>query len=103
VNDRKASSVPVIPNAALVRGKLISVKARPEGGSDFDIVVDNAFDVPGYPNFVRSYIDQTIRVSVHPGLQHTLKENDSLEARVAYRGDERDGRFTLVEDHLRKL
>jgi hypothetical protein len=93
----------VIPNAALVRGKLISVKVRPDGGSDFDIIVDKAFDVSGYPNFARSYIGQTIWVSVQPGLQHALQESDSIEARVAYRGDERGGRFTLVEDYLRKL
>ena len=48
---------------------------------------------------------QTIRVSVQPAvqLQDALQENDSIEARVAYRGDEHGGRFSLVQDQVRKL
>jgi len=105
VNDRRPSRVPVIPNEALVRGKFVSIKTRSNGGLDFDVLVDNAFDIPGYPNFARSYIGQTIRVSVQPGvqLQDTLRENDSIELRVAYRGDERGGQFSLIEDHICKL
>jgi hypothetical protein len=105
VSDRKPLRVPVIPNEALVRGKLVSIKTRGDGGSDFDIIVDNASDVSGYPNFAHSYIGQTIRLSVPPGVQFrdALKENNSIEARVAYRGDERGGRFNLVDDHIRKL
>ena len=46
---------------------------------------------------------KTIQVYVHPRLQSALAEKDILEARVAFRGDERGGRFVLTEDQVRKV
>jgi hypothetical protein len=92
------------PNQSKVRGRLLGIKPEPDGyGSDWQIAVDDAQDVDGLPNFARSHVGQTISVYVHPELEHDLKENDEVEARVSYRGDERGGRFALVEDDVKKL
>lgn len=98
------SSVRVVPNASVVRGKLLRIRPEASGrGSVWEIIVDEAQSVEGLPNFVQSHIAQTIEVYVHPELRHDLAEMDAIEARVAYRGDERGGRFVLIEDDARKL
>ena len=98
------SAVPVVPNASRVRGKLVRITPEPGGrGSVWEIAVHEAGDIEGMPNFARDQVGQTIQVYVHPQLQHDLAQADQCEARVAFRGDERGGRFVLVEDDVRKL
>ncbi len=98
------SGVPVVPNASLVRGRLERIEPEPGGsGSVWEIGVDGSDDVEGMPNFTRTRVGQKIQVYVHPQFPRTLKAKDTVEARVAYRGDERGGRFVLVDDQVRKL
>ncbi len=98
------SGVPVVPNASLVRGRVERIAPEPGGrGSVWDIAVEKSDDVDGMPNFTRAHVGQTIQVYVHPQLSHTVAQEDSIAARVAYRGDERGGRFVLVDDHVQKL
>jgi hypothetical protein len=101
---RPRANAYVKPNASKVRGKLISIKPEPDGfGSNWEIAVDEAKDVDSLPNFARSHVGQIISVYVHPGLEYDLSEKDNLEAKVTYRGDERGGRFALIEDDVHKL
>ena len=98
------SGVPVVPNASKVRGSLVRIKPEPGGrGSIWEITVDEARDIEGLPNFARAHIGEMIQVYVHQELLHKLAESDELEARIAYRGDERGGRFVLIEDDVHKL
>lgn len=100
---QQSAEAHVTPNASKVRGKLISIKPEPDGyGSNWEIEVDHADNVGNLPNFARSHVGQIISVYVHPELKHDLMEKDKLEARVTYRGDERSGRFALIEDDVRK-
>ena len=102
--DPKFSGVPVVPNASVVRGRLLSVKAdSSDHGSEWSVAVDEARDVANLPNFVQDYVGKTITVHVHSELKPALAEQDRFEARIAFRGDERGGLFTIIEDDVRKL
>jgi len=104
VAEPRFSGVAVIPNASRVRGRVLRVSAEPGGhGSVWDIAVETAHDIEGFPNFVKDHVGKTIQVYVHPRLQSALAEKDILEARVAFREDERGGRFVLTEDQVRKV
>jgi len=97
-------SVPVVPNVAVVRGNFIGTEPSLDGdGSTWKIAVEESRDVEGMPNFVHPQVGKTIQVFV--GSKHPLDfgVNDALEARVAYRGDERGGRFVLMGSDIRKL
>src|SRR5947209_6778599 len=96
------SMVPVQPNAATIRGRIVHVK--PEGnGSTLEVEVAEARDVDGMANFVRSEVGKSINVYIHPELNAKLVPRDSIEAQIAYRGDEDGGRFVLTDDKVRKL
>ena len=103
--DRPESlGVPAAPNASRVRGRLVSIRPGPEGqGAIWEIAVAESEDVDNLPNFGRVQIGRTISVYVHPGSSHALAENDAVEARVAFQGDERGGAFFLIEDDARRL
>ena len=101
MTQRRSHAVPVVPNASQIRGQLRQIRPEPEGcGAVWTIRVDEARDVDGMPNFARAYVGQPIEVYVHPELRPALAEQDSLEVRVAYRGDERGGRFVILNDEL---
>ena len=101
---RQASGAQVKPNASKVRGKLVGIKPEPDGyGANWEIAVDEANDVDDLPNFARSHIGKVIDVYVHPELKSDLIEKDNLEVRVTYRGDERGGRFALIDNDVHKL
>ncbi len=98
------SMAPVVPNASTVYGRIVGVKPEPDGyGSVWDISVKEAHDVGDLPNFAQDQVGNTIQVYIHPHLDLNLKEADEVKARVAFRGDERGGRFVLIEDDARKL
>ena len=100
----RLSGAPVVPNAGKVIGRLLRITPEPTGhGSVWEIAVEDSRDVDDLPNFTKSHVGGAISVYVHPQLKHDLSETDRLEARVAFRGDERGGRFVLVDDDLRKL
>ena len=94
--------VPVVPNASRIRGRIVRQTAGEEGAL-WEISLDTAEDVEGMPNFAHSYVGQTIQVHLHPTLKTSVKQGDSVEARVAYRGDERGGRFAIVGDDVKKV
>lgn len=97
----RSHAVPVVPNASQIRGQLRQIRPEPDGrGAVWTIRVDAAHDVEGMPNFARAYVGQPIEVYVHPELRPMLTEQNSLEARVAFRGDERGGRFVLLNAEL---
>jgi hypothetical protein len=96
--------VSVVPNASTVRGSLTRILPEAEGdGAIWEIRVDEAKDAGGLANFVRAYVGKPIHVYVQPHLQHHLAENDRLEARIAFRGDEHGGRFVLIGDDIHRL
>ncbi|MBI1743122.1 hypothetical protein HYR54_08665 [Candidatus Acetothermia bacterium] len=95
---------PVTPNASRVRGQLVRIVPDPSGrGSLWEIAIDRAQDVEGLPNFAQAYVGKTIQVYVHPELKLVLNIGDTLQARIAFRGDERGGQFVLIEDDASKL
>ena len=97
-------TVPVVPNAAVVRGRLTRIRSETDtAGTTWDVVVEAADDADNLPNFARAYVGKAIEVVVRPDTSPDLAEGDALEARVAFRGDERGGRFILIQDDARKL
>jgi hypothetical protein len=95
---------PVVPNASRVRGRLVHIRPDPAGdGTIWELAVAEALDIDDLPNFVATAAGQTISVYVHAGIRAALHEADSIEARVAYRGDQHGGRFALVGDDVRRL
>ena len=102
--ESRLSGVAVVPNASRVRGRLLRVSTESGShGSVWDIAVEAAHDIEGLPNFVKDHVGKTIQVYVQPHVQSKLAEKDTLEARVAFRGDERGGRFVLSADKARKV
>lgn len=99
----RPSGVPVIPNASVVRGRIVDVKPEPDGyGSVLGIAVDEARCLDGMADFVGEHVGETIRVYAHPELQVGVVEGAEIETRVTFRGDERGGRFALI-DGVREL
>ncbi len=97
------SGVPAIPNASVVHGRVVAVKPEPDGyGTVLDIAVDEASGLDGMADFVGGHIGQTIRVYAHPEFRVGVGEGAEVEARVAFRGDARGGRFALI-DGVREL
>jgi hypothetical protein len=100
----RPAAAPVVPNASVVEGKLLKIIPEPDGnGEVWDVAVERAAAAPPLPNFAQPYEGKTVQVYVHPDFKHSLQANDPVEARVAYRGDERGGRFVLQDDAARKL
>jgi hypothetical protein len=100
----KHAAVSVVPNASRVRGQLLHIGPDRGGrGSLWEVKVKEARDVPGMPNFAVAHVGKAINIYVHPELKSPLKAGDTLEARVAYRGDERGGEFAIVDDDVRRL
>ncbi len=98
------TGVPVVPNASQVRGTLAHVTPEGDGcGSVWEIAVDETRDVDGMPNFAQPYVGATIQTYIHPRLQTDVQEKDKVQARVAFRGDARGGRFVLIDDDIHKL
>jgi hypothetical protein len=78
---------------------------RPEAespGAVWDVAVSAAHDVAGSPNFAAGHVGDTIQLYVHPELAGAVSEGDLMSATVSYRGDERGGRFAVVEDGVRR-
>ena len=97
---RKAMA-PVQPNAAHIRGKVVGIK-REGDGSNWEVAVDEVRDVGGMANFAQSEVGKTISVYVHPDMNCNIARGDAIEAQVAFRGDEKGGRFVVSGDDVRK-
>jgi hypothetical protein len=96
------SAVSVQPNEARIRGKIVGVK--PDGaGSSWEVALEEVRDVEGMPNFAQSEVGKKIKVYAHPEIETDLTPGDAFEAKIAFRGDERGGRFVLAHDDFRKL
>jgi hypothetical protein len=90
------SQVPVAPNASDVSGTVVAVEPEPGGWGTVVVAIDEASDVGAFPNFVRPHIGQTIRVAVPPRAARDVPETGPIQARIAFRGDERGGRFVVI-------
>lgn len=102
--ENKPPGVPVVPNQSIVQATIVQISRDPNGaGWVWQLTVLAAWDVKGYPNFVKAYVGKHIEVYVQETVKVKLSENDSFQARIAYRGDERGGRFTLIESGIRKI
>ena len=96
-------SASVVPNESKVRGRLLSIKPETGGeGSVWEIAVEKAEDVGDKPNFAKSHVGETISVYVNPEDEHSIAEQDEIEAHISYRGDEHGGRFALSGDVQKK-
>ena len=65
--------------------------------------VEESFDVRGLPNFATSFVGQAISIYAQRALPRGVSQSDRVEARVAWRGDIRGGRFVLLDDNVRKV
>lgn len=82
---------------------IVGVKPEPDGfGSVLGIAVDEARGLDGMADFVGEHVGETISVYAHPELRIGVGEGVEIEARVAFRGDARGGRFALI-DGVREL
>jgi hypothetical protein len=94
---------PVMPNAGRIRGEIVRIQPEADGfGSTWVVSVRDVKDVPGVANFARSYLGGTFALYVHPGLQDRAAVHETITATVAFRGDERGGRFVVLDDDLQK-
>jgi hypothetical protein len=92
-----------MPNAARIRGKILHILPEADGfGAIWEVAIRDVQDVPGFTNFARSYRGDTVSLFVNPGLQARATAHDRIAAKVAFRGDERGGRFVVLDDDLRK-
>jgi hypothetical protein len=100
----KPSSVPVVPNESIVQAQIVQITRDEDGqGWVWQSTVLSTRDVKGYPNFAKAYVGKHIDVYVQTTLRIRFSENDSFQAHIAYHGDERGGRFTLIENGIKKL
>jgi hypothetical protein len=94
---------PVMPNAGRIRAQVLRIQPEADGfGSTWEVSVQDVKDVPGFANFARSYLDSTLALYVHSGLQGRAAVHDTIAAEIAFRGDERGGRFVVLDDDLQK-
>jgi hypothetical protein len=98
--------VPTAPNENWVRGRVLDIRPDPTSfrgeGADWKLQIDAVEDVPGARNFARRRAGSVVDLfvpSLPPGL--AVAVGDVIRARVSFQGDERGGRFVLVDD-LRK-
>jgi len=99
-----SAGISVVPNASNVRGTLERVTPESDGyGAVWEIAVDETCDVDGLPNFAQPYVGAMIQAWVHPQLHTNIREKDKVQARVAYRGDARGGRFVLINDDIHRM
>jgi hypothetical protein len=92
-----------MPNAGRIRGEILHVLPEADRfGAVWQVAIRDVQDVPGFTNFARSYLGNTISLFVHPGLQDRATAHDRIAAKVAFRGDERGGRFVVLDDDLQK-
>jgi hypothetical protein len=98
--------VPTAPNESWVHGRVLEIHPDPTSfrgeGADWKLEVAAVEDVPGARNFARGRAGSAIDLfvpSLPPGLNVAV--GDVIRARVSFQGDERGGRFVLVDD-LRK-
>jgi len=99
-----SASISVVPNASQVRGTLKHIVPEGSGrGFTWEIAVDETCDIDGLPNFAQAYVGTTIHAYIHPRLHIPIAENDQVQARVAFRGDEHGGRFILIDDDIQRL
>ena len=96
-------AVPVVPNSARVRARLLGVRDDPAGGSLVSLEVRSADDVPGVANFIKSRVGQVIEAKIPAGITTSGAESDEVQVEIAYRGDEGGGRFVVVGDGMEKL
>jgi hypothetical protein len=102
-NPFKPARAPVIPNSGRISGEIVQIQPEADGfGSTWEVSVRDVEDVPGFTNFARSYLHGTLALYVHPGLQDWAVVHDHIVAKVTFRGDERGGRFVVVDDDLHK-
>jgi hypothetical protein len=92
-----------MPNAGRIRGQVVGIQPEADGfGSTWEVSVQDVQDVPGFANFARNYLGRTLELFVHPGLKDRAAVHDNIAAKIAFRGDERGGRFVVLDDDLRK-
>jgi hypothetical protein len=98
--------VPTAPNESWVSGRVLDIRPDPTSfrgeGADWKLEVAAVEDVPGMRNLARGRAGSVIDLfvpSLPPGLE--VATGDVVRARVSFQGDERGGRFVLVDD-LRK-
>jgi hypothetical protein len=94
------------PNESWVHGRVLDIRPDPTSfrgeGADWKLQVLAVEDLPAARNFVRGHVGSVIDLfvpSLPPGLGFAV--GDVIRARVSFQGDERGGRFVLVDD-LRK-
>jgi hypothetical protein len=92
----------VAPNESWVFGRVLAIRPDPTSfrgeGADWKLEVTAVEDVPGARNFARGRIGSVIDLFVPsppPGLDVAV--GDVIRARVSFQGDERGGRFVLVD------
>jgi hypothetical protein len=90
----------------LVHGRILDIRPDPTSfrgeGADWKVEVAEVEDVAGARNFARGRAGSVIDLfipSLPPGFDVAV--GDVICARVSFKGDERGGRFVLVDD-LRK-
>jgi hypothetical protein len=92
-----------MPNAGRIRGEIVRIQPEADGfGSIWEVALREVQDVRGFANFARGYLGGTVALYVQPGLQDRAAVHDSISAKVAFRGDERGGRFVVLDDEVRK-
>ncbi len=88
-----------MPNASQVRGRLVQIITDPVSESPVWVIsVEEAADVEGLPNFVQPYVGSQIHVLTPSSLERRPAPGDQITVRIAFHGDERGGRFVLVEE-----
>ncbi len=95
--------VSVRPNSCRIRGRVLRIRPESDGpGAVWTVALNEAQDVPGSPNFATKHLGDAISLYVHPELAGSAAEGDLVSATISYRGDERGGRFAVVEDGVRR-
>lgn len=95
-------NVSAVPNAAIVRGKIIKIRSSENGGHLVDLMPQASEDVDGMPNFLNSFLGKQIEIFVNPRCSIEAAEEDMITAKVSYVGDERGSRFVLKQRKLER-
>jgi hypothetical protein len=104
VDKGQQRGVPAAPNESKIRGEILKIQRGPDGpGYIWEVKVNESEDSGGARNFARAYVGKPISIYIHPDMKKKFKENDSIEARIFFQGDERSGAFFLIDDDVHKL
>jgi hypothetical protein len=88
------SGVPVVPNASLIKAKIVSISKTPENIT-LGLLVLESKPISGYPDFGANVVNSEINAIWQDAGEIPLSVDQIIMGELSYQGDEREGFYLL--------